>query len=260
MDNKRINSSLATLVAFSFLGVSCVGADNDVEQLEQIAQIDNSGVAALKGVTVGIDAVYSHSDVKNEESYAHITLSNGSTGKVSTVNTKLRRCSIDPSINVGYSYFNNNWYVGIAGEISFGRNRRKYVRTSKTISAEAETVGFSSKIKAKGGYYFSDLNSAIYLLAGLKWRNSEIQYRAINELNNEVSVGSKAKLSHPLYVVGVGVETPIYEKLSVSAEYEYAWRNSNDVSKLKNANSTMKFGLKQSLREHNFKLGIKYHV
>ena len=253
-----VRSSLAALVVFPLFGISQVNAD---DLLGQGVQIEEKGVNALEGVTVGVDAVYNHSDVKNEEYYVNVFLPSGDVGKViPAAPTKQKRCNIDPSINVGYSYFNDNWYIGVAGEISFGRNRKTYVKVAGPYSAEAETVGFSSKIKIKGGYYFDDLKSAIYLIAGLKWRNVETKYKYIDQSDGEIHVGSKAKLSHPLYVVGVGVETPIYKKLSVSVEYEYAWRNSRDASVVNNDNFITKVGLKQSLKEHNFKLGVKYHI
>lgn len=256
MYNRRVNGSLAALVAFSFFVVPYVGADSSVEQVK------NSGVNALEGVTVGIDVVYSHSNVKNEQYDSYIQfVENGRGIKEKSFpldSKKHKRCNIDPSINVGYSYFNNAWHVGIVGEISFGRNRSALVRISENYSTEAETAGFSSKVKVKGGYYFEDLKSVIYAIAGLKWRNVETQYKYTRD--GITSVGSKAKLSHPLYVVGVGLETPVCKKLSVSAEYEYTWRNSRDNSTIRKDYKTNGFYVKQSLKEHNFKLGIKYHI
>lgn len=161
-------------------------------------------------------------------------------------------------LNVGYSYFCNSWYLGAAGEVSFGANGKKSVVLDEIFPTKSKISGFSTAIKLEGGYYFKDLNAVIYGIAGLKWRNVEMQYDYDDK--TFFAIGSKAKLSTPLYTVGIGVERPIYKKLSVSAEYEYTWRNSKDTSKLKPNNIPICFYIKQRMREHGFKIGIKYHI
>lgn len=161
-------------------------------------------------------------------------------------------------MNIGYSYLHENWYLGAAGEFSFGENAKKFVIIDEGLLTKSKIFGFSSAFKLKSGYYFKDLNAVIYGIAGLKWRNVEIQYNYDEE--SVSAVGSKAKLTTPLYTVGIGIERPIYNKLSVSAEYEYTWRNSKGTSKLRPNEVPVCFYIKQRMREHSFKIGIKYHI
>ncbi len=171
---------------------------------------------------------------------------------------KHKRCVADVSINVGYSYFYENWYLGVGGEVSFGKNGEKFVTFDEDYPTESKISGFSSEARLKGGYYFKDLNAVVYGIAGLKWRNVEMQYNF--SYRTVSAIGSKAKLSTPLYAVGIGIERPIYKKVSFSVEYEYIWRSSKDTSEVKPNGTPFRFYIKQRLKEHSFKVGIKYHI
>lgn len=170
---------------------------------------------------------------------------------------KQKYCSINPSINFGYSFFKNNWYFGAVGELSFGKSRKKSAAISRYFNATFSTSGFSGGIKAMGGYYFNDINTLIYGIAGMKWRNIETQ---VNYDDGVVSFsGPKEKLACPLFIIGTGVESLICEKLSVFAEYEYTWRNSKGTAEAKRF-GIYKFKMKEHFKEHSFRLGVKYHI
>ncbi len=125
----------------------------------------------------------------------------------------------------------------------------------------SKIAGVSYGVKFKGGYHFKGINSLIYGIVGLKWRDADFGfYMRRPELRRLVESNAKAKLKNPLFVLGFGVERPIYKKISLSAEYEYAWRNSTGEAR---ENYRM-YGAyayataKQSLREHSVKVGLKY--
>lgn len=211
-------------------------------------------------MTVGFDFGYSHSTLSNKQYAQEIFLAEENRIHYSDTSeiVKQKQCGVGVSINIGYSYFYENWYLGTVGEISFGENSKKFVVLDDYFPTKSKISGFSTAFKLKGGYYFKDLNAVIYGIAGLKWRNVEMQY---NFDNSTVSaIGSKAKLSTPMYTLGIGIERPIYEKLSLSVEYEYSWRNSKDTSKLKPNDVPLSFYIKQRMKEHSFKVGMKYHI
>lgn len=223
-------------------------------------QIEEYVASDLEGITVGIDFGYSHSNLKNDQ-YAREFFSRGKEKNVHddmSETVKKKRCNTDISLNVGYSCFYENWYFGAAGELSFGENTKKIAVLDEYFPTKSKISGFSTVFKLKGGYYFKDLNAVIYGIAGLKWRNAEMQYQFDDKAIS--AIGSKAKLSTPLYTVGIGIERPIYKKISVSAEYEHTWRNSKDISKLEHNSTHSYFYIKQRMKEHSFKIGIKYHV
>ncbi len=221
---------------------------------------DHLDVKNLEGFYVGVDAVYSHADVKNDETEGVGTLySDNSKSNVpdnELVKSKRSRCHIDPSVNIGYSHFFNNWYVGLAGDVSFGKNNKSFVITDPADDEgyESKISGVSYTLKAKGGYYFRGLNSVVYGIAGVKWREVSYMRYAADRLS------SKAKLKSPSFLLGLGFERPICKKLSLSAEYEYSWRNSSDSALWKNEEGVADFNVRQRLREHSLKIGVKYHI
>ena len=173
----------------------------------------DSAVKNLEGFFVGVDVAYNHSSVKNDETEGVATLySDNSRINISDnelVKSKRRRCHIDPSVNIGYSHFFNNWYVGLAGDVSFGKNNKSFVITDSADDEgyESKISGVSYALKAKGGYYFRELNSVVYGIAGVKWR--EVSYRRY--ASDRFS--SKAKLKSPSFLLGLGFEKPICKKL-----------------------------------------------
>ena len=238
------------------------------------AQAPNCATSRLSGASIGFDLSYSHSHVNNHfYNYIYQVLPDYLPDIWAKLDTnelvKSKRCNLDPSITFGYSFFRNNWYFGAVGEFSFGKSRKKSVPFGPYFNARFTTSGFSWGIKAVGGYYFKDLNTLIYGIAGLKWRNIETQidysdrgscFFNSNYDDGGVSFfGSKEKLPGPLFVLGTGIERSVYEKLSVFAEYEYTWRNSKDTVVPKRI-GTYKFRMKEHLKEHSFRLGVKYHI
>ena len=222
-------------------------------------QVEKCKVGDLKGITVGIDLGYSHSSLKNEQYARGLSLGGGLSYPENTSEVvKQRRCCTNVSLNIGYTCFYDSWYFGAAGEIFFGANGKKSVVLDKVFPTKSKISGFSAAVKLKGGYYFEDLNTAIYGIAGLNWRNVEMQYNYDDKTIS--AIGSKAKLSTPLYTVGIGIERPIFKKLSISAEYEYTWRNSKDTSTVGINGVSARFYIKQRMNEHNFKIGIRYHI
>jgi len=223
-------------------------------------QIGEYGVGDLSGVTVGIDLGYSHFSLKNEQYAKGYDLAG--VGESLFVDTSLlvkqKRCNTDVSVNVGYSHFHEKWYFGASGELSFGKNNKKSIVLDGIFPMKSKVSGFSGAFKLKGGYWFEDLNTVIYGIAGLKWRNVEVQYNYDDRIVS--ATGSKAKLSTPLYTVGIGIECPVYKKLSISAEYEYTWRNSKDTSTVGINGVSARFYIKQRVKEHSFKIGVKYHI
>ena len=240
----RYMSSVKVLVFMSALGAVSVFADSNV------------GPEDLEGFFIGVDAAYSHSSVKNgnalQDTYINGQKEESEPGRI----YKNKRSCIDPSVSIGYGHFFNNWYLGLSGDVSFGKNGESYVVTDSSSKAgyEARIDGVSYEVKAKGGYYFSDFNSVIYGIAGLKWQN--VSYR--NFVDGKFS--SKAKLKTPIFVLGIGFERSVYKKLSFSAEYEYSWRSSSDQIRWERGYVNVITDMKQKLRGHTVKVGVKYHI
>ncbi len=242
----RCKDAVKVLTVVSMFGVIPVSADN------------HSAVKNLGGFHVGIDAAYNHSSAKNDETKGVATLyydnSQRNVPDDELAKSKRSRCHIDPSINIGYSHFFNNWYVGLAGDVSFGKDNKNFVMIDDIDGYETKTESVSYALKAKGGYYFSELNSVVYGIAGVKWR--EVSYKRYTD----GEFFSKAKLKTPSFLLGLGFEKPICKKLSLSAEYEYSWRNSSDDSLWKNEDGVVDFNVRQRLREHSLKIGVKCHI
>lgn len=223
-------------------------------------QIEGYGVRELEGVSIGVDVGYRNSNIKNRQYAKEFIFMNGGLSYIDDTAEQVKHSCWTPdvSLNVGYSHFFKNWYLGISGEVALGENNKKFVVLDEDFPTESKISGFSGAIKLKGGYYFKNWNTMICGIAGLRLRKAEMQY---NYDNKAVSAkGSKAKLSSPLCIVGVGIERPIYKKLSFSAEYEYAWGKSRGTSSVNANNIPVCFYVKQSLEEHSFKIGIKYHI
>ena len=244
--NRYLKSSVKVLALGAMFGTLPAFAEGEV--------VDNNCANSLKGFTVGADLVYSHAAAKHEQLDATLTSANttGHDDEFDSIDHK--RCCLDPSINIGYTHVCGSWYVGAAGEISYGKTSEINSDFGGVTTVDTKIGRTSYGLKLKGGYFVQDLKSAIYGIVGIKWRDVKLGFNV-----GDVK-GSDAKLKRPLFVVGVGVEHPIYKKLSVSAEYEYAWRNSNDTSTVSANGSTASLHAKQRLNEHSIKLGIKYHI
>jgi len=220
----------------------------------QVKKNCDDAVAALKGFTIGLDVVYSHTDARHDVNPA---VMNGFPGGINPVDTESSqishsRCFVDPSVNIGYSYLKDNFYAGISGDVSFGKKAEVTYDLSTSGKTEATTeIGrFSGDVKLKGGYYAHSLKSVFYGIAGVKWRKINFRY-----IENGTE-GSKAKVKTPFFLLGLGMERPVYNKLSFSAEYECAWRNSKKTSTV----GSTSVDVDQRLRENTLKLGVKYHI
>lgn len=243
----RYMSSAKVLVFVSALGAVSVFADSDM------------GPEDLEGFFIGVDAAYNHSSVENDETEGVFThYANGRKEDMKGIGkVKSKRVRTEPSINVGYSHFFGNYYLGLAGDVSFGNGRKSFVITDSGGDEGYETRigGVSYELKAKGGYYFKELNSVVYGIAGVKWR--DVSYRHYGD----GQFYSRARLRSPAFLLGLGFERPVYKKLSLSAEYEYSWRNSSGNTFWRDSAMSFDFPVKkQKLREHTLKVGVKCHV
>ncbi len=245
--NRYLKSSVKVLALGAMFGTLPAFAEGEV--------VDNNCANSLKGFTVGADLVYSHAAAKHEQletsAFANGKLL-GHDNSFSQIDHK--RCCLDPSINIGYTHVCGSWYVGAAGEISYGKTSERNSDFGGGSKVDTKIGRTSYGLKLKGGYFVQDLKSAVYGIIGIKWRDVKFNF------NVDESKGSEAKLKRPLFVIGVGAEHPIYKKLSVSAEYEYAWRNSEDTSTVGLKAGSVSLKAKQRLNEHSIKLGIKYHI
>ncbi|MCR4623058.1 MAG: porin family protein [Alphaproteobacteria bacterium] len=242
--NRYLESSVKVLALGAIFGTMPASAESVV-----VDQVVADCVTGLKGVTVGADIVYSYADAKYEQTGGNFV---GRDNKYDSL--KHKRCCIDPSINIGYTHIHNGWYMGVSGEASFGANSERNSDFGIRSKLDTEIERASYGLKLKGGYFIKDLKSAVYGIIGIKYRDVKFS------LNINDAKGSGAKLKRPLYVIGLGTEYPICKKISVSAEYEYVWRNSEDTSTLKVANRTVSLRAKQRLNEHNIRIGVKCHI
>lgn len=254
------NSSVKTLACLLVFSVSPVFADGEVSTDKKVETVSQDAaspqdkwIESLKGFTVGLDVVYSHTDVRHDQQ--PVKISNFPGGDLSDDESNQlnqSRCFIDPSVNVGYSYLKNNFYVGIAGDVSFGKKAEvtHNLSASGAVKAKTEIGRASYGVKLKGGYYFKCLKTVFYGIAGVKWRDANLRV----VVNDEE--GTKAKVKTPFFVLGLGMERPIRNKISFSAEYECAWRNSTKDTTL----GTGSASIDQRLRENTLKLGVKYHI
>ncbi len=220
--------------------------------------VQQLGVNDLGGVVVGVDVGYSRSRVTNRQYLLRLPLYGENILLDAFHGVSQRRHNVDMSVNIGYSYFIKNWCVGVFGEVCLGKNNRKFAVIEKYFPTESEISGFARAVKLKCGYFFKDWCTMVYGIGGLKFRNVNIRYKYDDQ--STFSVGSRAKLSMPLYTLGVGVERPVFKKISVSAEYEYSWKHSKDVSRLNIKAQPFCFHIKQGFKEHSFKVGVKYHI
>ncbi len=254
----RCVSGSVKILAFIFLFGKVVFPDsaNGIEVVAKesaVSEIDN-----LKGFFVGVDAAYNHSILKNDETGGVYTLY--ASGKKRSVpglgKTEGSLCRVGPSVNVGYSHFFGNYYLGLAGDVSFGNGRKSFVITDPDGGEGYETSigGISYGLKAKGGYYLSGLKSVVYGITGVKWR--DVSYRRYGDAR----FSSKAELRSPSFLLGLGFERPVCNKLSLSAEYECSWRSSSDRAFWKGDRLSVDFDVKQKFREHALKIGVKYHM
>jgi len=261
--NKYIVSSSKTLFSLLFLGVFPVFANDNVEVngVSECAECAK-GTDFFEGFAVGVDAVYSYIDVKNSITEPGGKASNGREKIDSDLHSVTHKnCHFSPSLNIGYSYFHGNWYAGLVADVSFGKNNSR-LNCINGADEHLKIKGISYEVRAKGGYYFQDLNSVIYGIAGVKWR--DVDYAFDFKLPGTYSISrTKSRLKNPLFVLGVGAERPISKKVSLSAEYEYAWRNSSGEASdnVGGARGSVRVyqKVKQSLKEHSVKIGLKYH-
>lgn len=242
----RCVSSAKVLVFVSALRSVSVFADSNV------------GPEDLEGFFIGVDAAYNHSILKNDETGGTLThYVNGRKEEIPGLGVvKKKRICIDPSINVGYSHFFGNWYLGFAGDVSFGNSRKSFVITDSDGDEgyEMRIGGVSYGLKAKGGYYLSGLKSVVYGIVGVKWRDASYRRYGDNKFSSE------AELKNPSFSLGLGFERSICKKLSLSAEYEYSWRSSFDNTSDASGAFSLNMNIKQQLREHTLKIGVKYHI
>lgn len=243
--NRCVSGSVRGIAFMSALGVFPIFADSDV------------GTKNLEGFFIGVDAAYSHSSLRNDNAWAVMygmgrQIGDGEPGSI----YKNKRSCVDPSVNIGYGRFFGNWYFGLAGDVSFGKSGNSYVVTDSVskVGYEAKIDGVSYSVKVKGGYYFGELSSVLYGIAGLRWR--DVSYRNFVDGN----FSSKSKLKTPIFVLGVGFEHPVCEKLSLSAEYECSWRSSSSRNDLTAYHLTLSTSMKQKVREHTVRIGVKYHI
>ena len=233
----------------------------------------NSERNALQGFSIGFDVVCNHTSVNHNfiDSGQVVIISNQEILQHSPASElykpKHNRFSLDPSFNVGYSHiFKNNVYAGLFADVSFGRSNKHYV-DMKAAEGYSKIKGTSFGLKLKTGYYFQNINYVVYGIFGLKQRGAEFSFNKKNADPRFIpDYQTKAKTNTPLFVVGLGMERPINKKLTWSAEYEYAWKNSTKEARdyHKFSNNTAKhftyIRMKQKVRVHSFKLGFKYHI
>lgn len=246
------------VMATMIFGTSLASAEgNNREAAADSAKVRD--VDILKGFTIGVDLAYNHSKVDHDQFVSKYGEGIKANEKSMPGEIQHKRCNLDSSLNIGYAHFYNNWYLGAAGEISLGSESEKNTifhsdTTTGNLAADTGISGFSGGIKIKGGYYLSNLKSIAYAIAGVKWRNINLRFNV-----NDIS-GSEASLKRPLFSVGIGLEKPIGQKLSISAEWEHIWRNSNDRSNISKENASGSLRTKQRLSEHDFKIGMKYYI
>jgi len=246
------SSSMKVLAIVAAFGTLPAFADSSLV-VENVKVVE--GPEAFEGFSIGLDALYSHLSVDRDA--FEIQLEDRSSGKI---DGKLShgRYRIDPSLNLGYSRVINNWYMGLAADVSFGSNKRekftvKVRDLTSPLTFSSSINGMSYGIKAKGGYYCPKLKSVIYGFAGVKWR--EVDFR----IDSSDGTVTKAKLNSPTFLVGAGVERKLWKKFTVSSEYEYSWRNSNNTSGVKHGDVDVFASADQKLRGHSVKVGVKYH-
>lgn len=264
--------------SFVKIGTSCLALPCLALPLlyaQAVEQVEQSKI--LTGALVGVSLLYSHSDLKSDpydfsphfspNFLSHSKCCFGADFDKALIDShkfelpagRKQYCKIAPAVSFGYSFRRGNWYFGAIGEVSFGKNSKNYEVFNRRLSLESEISGFSGAFKLKGGYYFADPNILGYGIAGMKWRKVKTQFHYSDE-ENLVFSGTKSKLTNPQFILGVGTECPIYEKLSVFAEYEYAWRTSTETDVMTGVNGVYEHQMKQKLKEHSFKLGVNYYI
>lgn len=248
--NQYLKSSVKVLALGAIFGTLPAFAESVV-----VDQAVADSATGLEGVTVGADIIYSYADAKHEQlvgTWKANDNSRGSDSKYDPLSHK--RCCIDPSINIGYTHLYNSWYMGASGEVSYGANSERNSDFGGGSKVDTEIGRASYGLKLKGGYYIKDLKSAIYGIIGIKYRDVKFSF------NVGDAKGSSAKLKKPLYVIGLGAEHPVCKKISVSAEYEYVWRNSEDTSIVNLKAGMASLRAKQRLNKHNIRIGVKCHI
>ena len=251
--SRYTGSSMKVLAIVAAFGTFPAFADSGL-LIRNVEVVEGS--EAFEGFSLGLDALYSHVSVDRDAFEMQV-----SGNSLNKINGKLShgRYRIDPSLNLGYARIINNWYTGVAADVSFGGNKKEEFEFKVKDSNNERSLDFSSSIngmsygiKAKGGYYCPKLKSVIYGFAGVKWRQIDFRF-------SDVDGASKAKMDSPLFLIGAGVERKLWKKFTISAEYEYSWRNSNNTSGIKYGGEDIFASADQRLRGHAVKVGVKYH-
>lgn len=248
----RYMSSVKVLVFMSALGAVSVFADSGDAV---------NGVDELKGFNVGLDLMYSHIDVKHSTTHGDVVYFGNHIDDNSVGELKHKRCCLEPVINLGYSLFLHNWYIGVSGDLIFGGSSKRSGVFVGNPGTESKVKGISYTVKVKAGRYFDGLDSSIYGILGLKWQDVRM---SLDTKFNRCDFRD-SKLKNPAVVLGIGIEKPVWRKLSFCAEYEYSWRKSTCVSVAKKPEEIpectfLSTDVNQRYHENSFRVGLKYHI
>ena len=128
-----------------------------------VQALDQAEGEYFAGTSIGFSLLYSDLDLKSYpcrflfHNYYEQDLSSYGNwvdldeSKFTPLMVKRKRCNINPAISLGYSFSNENWYLGVFGEVSFGESCN-YESLSDGLTLKSEISGFSGTFKLKGGY------------------------------------------------------------------------------------------------------------
>lgn len=228
-------------------------------QVQAEEEAVNTASKDLTGFNVGVDLMQTWATARNFTNEGWAVRPSGQTVHDTTSGfSKVKGSEFGAAVNLGYSYkFDNNFLVGLSGEVAFGKTEKKTIDNAfRNLSENGKINGCSYALKAKGGYYLSSLKTAAYAIAGVKWQKSDFQN--VSQFNFE-----RVKSNKVMPVLGVGLERKLCGGLSACLEYEYFWRKSDVNSSAGNppavlTSATQKY--KTTLHGNSVRIGCKYYV
>ncbi|NHF73577.1 porin family protein [Paracoccus sp. 12-3] len=239
--------------AFVFAGSAALAGGYIAPVVEQVVPVVDAAPAPLwAGGYVGGTLGYAFQGEDRVGYHETATATNAERSLGNAGELKLK--GVNGGIRAGYRWQREDWVFGPELSADFGNIEDETsgrLTPGGYVPFEAET---ESKVKnvvslvLKGGYLVKP-DLLLFTKAGVA--RADIEYRASFVDDNGIASSGEADFKKTGYIVGVGLEKRVSEKLSVSGEYEYA-----NFGK-----ETREFGdlhTEATPKYHNIKIGVNY--
>lgn len=155
---------------------------------------------------------------------------------------KLELSGVNAGVRVGYRWQRNNWVFGPELGFEGGKIEDSFNADGVDASSEIKNV---LALRFKTGYAVNP-ETLVYGIVGVA--RAEVDY-SVEGLGADISDGS---LSRTGYVVGLGAERKLTERLSLTGEYEYANFGKETLT------DAAGYSTEATPKYHNVKLGLNF--